>query len=480
MKALTQKLCNLLSTAPSTTVRLRWKNEHEAFGSFVAFLDKEDDGDDEPILSRQGHSQSQAYISALPTELLGHIFIEVCRAMVPNVLAFDPSHGYFGPHFWNFQCSYVCVHWRQVALSTPQLWAFIDFSTPRRTKLCFRRAKATPLVIACRILPYLVPRKRRHAKAALEGRLWLVLERGRKQVKEIRLRGSWIHTYVSYTLRHRSGFPLLTEMVLDIQMDNTYASKTQFPPQSPPTNPLLHTLDTGGNVGDIAQFGQTLCALRIAWDPNAEGDLLHVLSACSRLQTLTVHASSRHQSPPLRIPARPTLLPCLLSIDITEDGLAPSAAMLLLNNISLPRLASCRVKFRDNPPDAEHIRSILATHFHDAAPTAQTIIADPDAQYTLRFSLAFRFCASLDPALAGPRELALSWVRESRPSRDPTAQVAFAAAWSAVDTLSLSLGAEDHMAEGPRPWVHAKFAAVDDCVAHRGIGYGNRGLGATA
>ncbi|KAF7310235.1 F-box domain-containing protein [Mycena indigotica] len=467
MKAIKQKLRNLpvFSTAPTispSTVRSRWKDEHEAFMSFVPFLDEEDDWDDQPMLSRQRCSQSQAHISTLPTELLGHIFIEVCRAMVPNVLAFDPSHGYFGPQFWHFQCSYVCVYWRQVALSTPQLWAFIDFSTPRRTKLCFRRAKTAPLVIACRLRRSRRDHASDHAKAALEGRLLVVLERGRRQVAEIRLHADdQIHTNISHTLRHRAGFPLLTEMVLNLEMGNP---ETPCPPQSPPANPLLHTLDAGPNVRDIAHFGQTLCALHIVWRPDPEHSLLHAISACSRLQTLTVY--TYHQTLPPRIPATLprtlALLPCLRLIDITDDfegGITGSGAMLLLNNLSLPRLASCRVKFRDSLPHAEHINSVLAAHFATAAPAAHTTMrlerhcdmhsVDPDAYQTLRFSIAFRFHASLDPALAEPRELALSWVRSSR--LDPAAQIAFAAflpsaanapslaaAWSAVDTLSLS------------------------------------------
>ena len=79
----------------------------------------------------------------LPTETLADIFIRCAR---------DHYHYYHSHSTW-FNVSYVCRHWRNVALNCPTFWSYISMIPRRWMEEMLVRSKKAPLKIRVRI-PY--------------------------------------------------------------------------------------------------------------------------------------------------------------------------------------------------------------------------------------------------------------------------------------------------------------------------------------
>ncbi|KAF9238627.1 hypothetical protein BU15DRAFT_75078 [Melanogaster broomeanus] len=81
-------------------------------------------------------------VSRLPYEILATIFLY-------QAYSFYQGTQYSG--MWNTppwaNVSYVCCHWRDVALNTPSLWSFLCMSSPRWTEELLSRSKTAPLRI---------------------------------------------------------------------------------------------------------------------------------------------------------------------------------------------------------------------------------------------------------------------------------------------------------------------------------------------
>ena len=91
---------------------------------------------------------SPSFISRLPSELLASIFIlyadDSYRASRPRLSSLN------APDWVNV--SYVCRHWRNIALKCPTLWSFISMTmSPRWTEVLLARSKHTPLKIYFKI-----------------------------------------------------------------------------------------------------------------------------------------------------------------------------------------------------------------------------------------------------------------------------------------------------------------------------------------
>ena len=78
-----------------------------------------------------------------PTEILETIFI-LCARDYHN-----EYHGHLTPTLPSWvNVSYVCRHWRNVALNCPILWAYIFVAPPRWTGELFARSKQAPLKLS--------------------------------------------------------------------------------------------------------------------------------------------------------------------------------------------------------------------------------------------------------------------------------------------------------------------------------------------
>ncbi|KAF9218982.1 hypothetical protein BS17DRAFT_741495 [Gyrodon lividus] len=81
-------------------------------------------------------------ISCLPPEILATIFIHYAR----NYYEDPRFRGTWGIPPW-VNVSYICRHWRDVALSCPSLWTFLFVSSQRWTEELLSRSKMAPLKI---------------------------------------------------------------------------------------------------------------------------------------------------------------------------------------------------------------------------------------------------------------------------------------------------------------------------------------------
>lgn len=90
-----------------------------------------------------------AHINTLPSEISSYIFITLVEGSLYARSTDDNSYG---------SCEYptlissVCTHWRRVSISTPHLWAYIEFMSTKnslrnleRVKLWLERSQSSPL-----------------------------------------------------------------------------------------------------------------------------------------------------------------------------------------------------------------------------------------------------------------------------------------------------------------------------------------------
>ncbi|KAH7912428.1 hypothetical protein BJ138DRAFT_795388 [Hygrophoropsis aurantiaca] len=91
------------------------------------------------------HPQRDAVtcISSLPPELLAEIFMDYARQVYNKKRGKYPRPSSL---MW-IQVTHVCRHWRQVALSFPDLWTLLVLESPSWTEQMLIRSKMAPLVI---------------------------------------------------------------------------------------------------------------------------------------------------------------------------------------------------------------------------------------------------------------------------------------------------------------------------------------------
>ncbi|KAF9241062.1 hypothetical protein BU15DRAFT_73546 [Melanogaster broomeanus] len=97
-----------------------------------------------PICALLTRKNALLPVSRLPCEILATIFLYQAYSFYqdPRYLAIRP----WGAPPWA-NVSYVCRHWRSVALSCPSLWSFLFVSSPRWTDELLSRSKMVPLRI---------------------------------------------------------------------------------------------------------------------------------------------------------------------------------------------------------------------------------------------------------------------------------------------------------------------------------------------
>ncbi|KAF7298522.1 F-box domain-containing protein [Mycena indigotica] len=168
----------------------------------------QDDVHDTKMLSRCGRDQSQAPIHVLPAEVLADIFMEVCvKAVQPLEYSF-------------FECSEVCVHWRQIALGMPLLWSKVNFCSPTWVQTCLRRSKSSPLIVECHLSHFIISRR----QMTIHQRIAAVLEFAPERIREVFLYGHFPHESLTRALRGR--FPVLAKMSITQIINETYSTPT--------------------------------------------------------------------------------------------------------------------------------------------------------------------------------------------------------------------------------------------------------------
>lgn len=92
-----------------------------------------------------------ALIDRLPSELLSHIFATLVQSWLLAHSIGDDSYGRIN---YPILLSSICVRWRQVAITTPSLWSFLDLGVAklplpniRYLNLCYERSAKAPLSV---------------------------------------------------------------------------------------------------------------------------------------------------------------------------------------------------------------------------------------------------------------------------------------------------------------------------------------------
>ncbi|KAF7298543.1 hypothetical protein MIND_00801000 [Mycena indigotica] len=310
-----------------------------------------DDADDRAMLNRCGEEQSQA-----------------------------PIHGEYS----FFECSRVCVHWRQVALNTPALWSKVNFSTPKWVQICVRRSKSSPLIVECHLTDFILSRK----QPTTPQRVGAVLELAKPRIKEIFL---YSHVSDDSLLRAlRGGFPLLTKM----SITGITAYSTSIGHNRELLYPSLRFLHLNAPIPLLYHTGPKLRSLKIAC--YIDMLLLNALSVHTNLEELTIYLFKAYPDPVL--PEHPTLLPNLCS-----SARSPSPS-------SLER---CFMQYWQQPASAQSdVNAVLRTHFPPTA--SQVSLRFHREEFGLAYTaknvdIGLRFSSQDGSANIGHRELVFAW-----------------------------------------------------------------------
>ncbi|KAF7298545.1 F-box domain-containing protein [Mycena indigotica] len=337
---------------------------------------------DDAMLSRHGENQAQAPIHVLPTEILAEIFLEVCVNDIPQ------------EQYSFFECSQVCVRWRQVALETPNLWSKINFTTSKLVAICVRRSKSSPLFVECRLIHYFVIQQ-----PTMPQRVGAVLELARDRIKEICLYSRTQHNSLLQALH--GGFPMLTKMSIS---GGIFPNSSSVGTERDLLYPTLHFLDLNGPIYLLYHTGCKLRTLKLVC--NLTSALLDALSTLTQLESLTIRLIPITQSS-LALPSIPPPLPNVHTIFINgPDHFCAWIACAF----SLPKLVRCTVQYWSLLHASQSdLDLVLRTHFPlHARGTALRFRRTLAARHTGEdgdISLYF----PENNASTGGRELILSW-----------------------------------------------------------------------
>ncbi|KAF7303497.1 hypothetical protein MIND_00578700 [Mycena indigotica] len=353
-------------------------------------------------------------ISRLPFDVLVEIFLYVHgdTASEGSRIAYS-----------TFECSRVCVAWRQLALHTPLLWSRINFDTPAWTRHCLDRAKSAPLIVEgdlasdSRGAPSVVTQREEHITA--------VLEDHRERIKAISL---VLPPRPTERLQRAlvGGFPILVRLHLRVKND------WSVPAPTPNCYPRLHTLCLNSPFPRILRLtGERLAIL----DLNAAGidaELPYLLSLLTQLTTLKLTIRRNIWGGPPTPPHTTTSLPKLRWLFITDfsEYEEPSRSGQLLGALALPVLQRCTLNLWHVPRTGRLLRGLLdtalGTHFPAARGQSQRTFLrvqyeDPTSTVRCRhmtertpqhhLDLTFRSVASDGAA----RELVVAWHVDSIP-----------------------------------------------------------------
>ncbi|KAJ3540376.1 hypothetical protein NMY22_g4322 [Coprinellus aureogranulatus] len=96
------------------------------------------------ILAIENRWNALLPVNRLPHEILSTIF-EIVKALW--------EQGYFKRRLFWMRLSFVCRHWREIALETTSLWTNVDFANPAIGELMLSRSKKALLEVSFKTLP---------------------------------------------------------------------------------------------------------------------------------------------------------------------------------------------------------------------------------------------------------------------------------------------------------------------------------------
>ncbi|KDQ61417.1 hypothetical protein JAAARDRAFT_171604, partial [Jaapia argillacea MUCL 33604] len=280
-------------------------------------------------------------ISRLPSEVLANIFIQYAKKK-------EASLGYplRRPKVWWIAITYVCRHWREVAVATPSLWCSLPFHRPKWVPEMIIRSKMAPLEVivtspSSRLIPQI-----RMALVHMSRIQDLVLEMKPSDLK---------------TLPLSSPAPLLNSVRIcnRITPDGFPLPKDVFGF----VTPSLRRLDlTGCTLSWDSPMFSGLTSLSVSLASGQESGrstlttLLDVLRCNTRLESLSLINCLSPMSSDSGPRHATVLLPILRALHLQGEALCCSH---LLSSLSVP--TTMTLKLSSSAPILSHFTSLFAS-----------------------------------------------------------------------------------------------------------------------
>ncbi|KAF8123761.1 hypothetical protein EV363DRAFT_1403625 [Boletus edulis] len=326
------------------------------------------------------------FISRLPTETLQDIFIHRAR---------DYHYRHLYPRksvpSW-VNVSYVCRHWRNVALESPTLWSYLFIISQRWTEVLLARSKQASLKIRVNLvyLLYTFP------VLSCVGMVMNQVERIQELL--LYLPASFDHSQVTQVLSKLSSrAPRLRN--LDITVEDPSGEWPSLLFDGDP--PALRTLRLAACAVPLYSFRlSALTVLRLVDVPvQFQQDMEEFLAALSRMQDLK-HLHLYHALPSATGFLSSAVFKAFQKkIDLTHlsrlwIGAPLSTTVTLLSCINIPLKTRVRLECNSEPNSSlDHyalLRSLLAQRYKDQAPSSPTILSlivqSTERRATLTFS----------------------------------------------------------------------------------------------
>ncbi|KAG8744663.1 hypothetical protein FRC12_014757 [Ceratobasidium sp. 428] len=265
---------------------------------------------------------NRCLIDGLPSEILSHIFVSLNEASLHARSISDDSYGLM--HYPTL-CSSVCSRWRRIALRTPHLWSYLDYTTAGNklqhldhVDLSFHRAQSVPLRI--RIGKFSNPCMRLDIGPRLESNLRSSAPR-LQSLAILCIRYDFMKRVLS-TLFSEGVIVPLAALALEIHSESRTVTDSKILPQGH-LNQLfepLHSLYLQSILPDWSQLScRNLVELQILYPPedgtpNTQ-QLVNLLRANQTLRSIKF-CQFDHPSTPPRLPYQSILLPNLEKLDL--------------------------------------------------------------------------------------------------------------------------------------------------------------------
>ncbi|VDB86845.1 unnamed protein product [Peniophora sp. CBMAI 1063] len=322
---------------------------------------------DAPSLHEPGveghHDEGSLLIAKLPPELLSEIFV---------FYAHHPSINALYHLEWTSTLLSVCRRWHDVAVSTPALWSYIEFSGPPhqiipRVSLQLRRAGDAPL--------HLRGIFHAHTVEVLQDtccEIWNVANVKELTLNSIHWRGGSLQEFLRRM--NLPAYPLLTHLSilssqepLNFELDLMVALlRTKLPRLSHlrlegvPFDPsLLHNLSRL-HLGSLRE-GHDL-------PQDALPELIYALQRCPDMQDLNLHLGGH--LPPQPSFGESASLPLLQTLSLQGH---PQACALMIQAFQLPRSVGIKLLFAPNWQTLRETNLIQALNNHFVRTETPTI-----------------------------------------------------------------------------------------------------------
>ncbi|KAK7048055.1 hypothetical protein R3P38DRAFT_2867138 [Favolaschia claudopus] len=273
-------------------------------------------------------------ISALPVELLSKMFLF-------SVDAESDPDTYTQDAYW---VSHVCSYWRNVAISTPEMW-----TGPLTVPVSFERepekesfyveglqawlARSEPLAVSICLEGFRSGSNFAETSSLITQELAKIVPRWRSLQMRQRVLSSFVEA-----LAEGGSFSSLEELELETVVPDSTESADPSTILAFRAAPRLHKLTMNIKCQVLMPWCQ-LTHLSLRASDHAYEPILDILTQCTSLARLSILLSALYMSPPSR-PAAETALPHLTSLSLTIVGLAETFVVPFLDYVSAPILES--------------------------------------------------------------------------------------------------------------------------------------------